>query len=1033
MYRLTALSLKQRSVVILATMLIALMGVFGMTRLKTELLPDINIPVLTVITTYQGADPNAVDTAVSQPIAAQAQGLPGIKTVQTQSSEGVSVVVAEFEYGTDMKEREQQLLAAVSGMQLPAGAGQPEVTRISFNQFAFMQFALTGAGGDLATLRQVAQTQFVPALESIDGISQVEVTGGSDNLLLIQLDPAKLSANNLTATQVSQALQANNLSVPTGAISSDGVTLPVRVTSQPTSIDQVNALVVGSNASGQPVTIADLGTVTLGPGGAPGVARTNGEPSVAISLYLRQGANTVDTADAAKKEIERIESELSASNQNVTVTMIQNDADYINSSIDSLVREALLGAVFAIVVIFVFLLSVRSTIVTAVSIPTSVLVAFILLWTQGISLNIMTLGGLAVAIGRVVDDAIVVLEAIYRHIQKGERPREAALNGTKEVAMAITASTITTVAVFLPLGFVGGVIGEIFRPFALTVTYALLASLLVALTVVPVLGSYLISKNKIRPPKPGNTRLQSIYEPVIKTAVHRPKTTILVAIVLLVASFALVPLIGTSFLPAGGEKIVGVQIDMPAGTSQDATLTEATQLEQVVRDTAPVELIQTQIGGEGLIAAFTGASSSRANMTVTLDHSANLNDTMDALRTQLGAAATQGAEITVSDMSGGMGGSSNEVSVIVRGNDYQQVSDVTNQLTQQIAGVTNLVNVKNDVVTSKPEVSVQVDPAKAAAAGVSAAQVAQEVAGALNGVRSGAVVIDGAPYQSLITAGSPADSNALGQLPIGPNKTPLAEIATISNTDGPVQIVRIDSDRAATISGSIASDETGKVTSDVTKIVNSAKKTAPEGVTIEIGGVSQDQADAFTSMGIALLIAVALVYLVMVVSFGSLSTPFVILFSLPLALIGVLAALALSGKTLGLPALIGVLMLVGIVVTNAIVLLEYVIELRKHGKPLDEALIEGGKTRLRPILMTATATILALIPLALSGEGGAIIASDLAVVVIGGLFTSTLLTLLVVPAAYRLVAGWQDRRAKKAEEKERLAHETELAPTTGAD
>jgi HAE1 family hydrophobic/amphiphilic exporter-1 len=1031
MYRLTALSLKQRSVVILATVLVALMGVFGMTQLKSELLPDINIPVLTVITTYQGADPNAVDTAVSQPIAAQVEGLAGINSVQTQSSEGVSVVVAQFDYGTDMKEREQQLLTAISGVQLPAGTGQPEITRISFDQFAFMQFSLTGADGDLATLRNIAQTQFVPALEGVDGISQVEVTGGADNLLLIQLDPAKLAANNLTAAQVAQSLQSNNLSVPTGAISADGVTLPVRVTSQPTSIDQINALVVSTGDSGTPVTIADLGTVTLGPGGSPGVARTNGEPSVAISLYLRQGANTVDTAAAAKDEIDRISAELASSNQNVTVTMIQNDADYINDSISSLIREALLGAGFAIIVIFVFLLSVRSTIVTAISIPTSVLVAFILLWTQGISLNIMTLGGLAVAVGRVVDDAIVVLEAIYRHVQKGERPRDAALKGTKEVAMAITASTITTVAVFLPLGFVGGIIGEIFRPFALTVSFALLASLLVALTVVPVLGSYLISKNKIRPPKPGNTRLQSIYEPFIRTAVRRPKTTILIAAVLLVASFALVPLIGTSFLPAGGEKIVGVQIDMPAGTSQDATLSEATKLEQVVQDTAPVDLIQTQIGGEGLIAAFTGASSSRANMTVTLDHSANLNDVMDQMRTDLASSADPGAEITVSDMSGGFGGSSNQVSVIVRGNDYQQVSDVTGQLTEQIAAVNNLVNVKNDVVTSKPEVSVQVDSAKAAAAGVTSQQVAADVASALNGVPGGAVAIDGTSYQSVITAGTTTDSAALGALPVGPNKTPLAEIATISNTDGPVQIVRIDSDRAAIITGSITTDETGKVTSDVTKIVNDAKKSTPDGVTIEIGGVSQDQADAFTSMGIALLVAVALVYLVMVVSFGSLSTPFVILFSLPLALIGVLAALALSGKTLGLPALIGVLMLVGIVVTNAIVLLEYVIELRKQGKPLDEALIEGGKTRLRPILMTASATILALIPLALSGEGGAIIASDLAVVVIGGLFTSTLLTLLVVPAAYRVVAGWQDRRAKKSEEKERLAHEAELATPTG--
>jgi HAE1 family hydrophobic/amphiphilic exporter-1 len=491
-----------------------------------------------------------------------------------------------------------------------------------------------------------------------------------------------------------------------------------------------------------------------------------------------------------------------------------------------------------------------------------------------------------------------------------------------------------------------------------------------------------------------------------------------------------VPLIGTSFLPASGEKIVGIQIDMPAGTSQATTLAASQGFEQIVQENAKVDLIQTQIGGDGLIAAFTGANSSRASLTVTLEKSADLDRTMEVLREKLGAAAN-GAQITVSDQSGGFGGSGNEIQVVVRGNDYQAVSEIANQLTERIATVKDLVNVDNDVVTSKPELSVQVNPEAAAQAGVSPQAVSDQINQALAGVPGGGVVIDGVPYQSIVTtSGLTVDS--LKQLPIGPNGIPLSQIATVEEVGGPVQVNRIDGDRSATVNGSITSDDTGAVTRDVQKIVDDFKKTAPDGIEIDLGGVSQDQSEAFASMGIALLIAVALVYLVMVVSFGSLATPFVILFSLPLALIGVLAALAISGKTLGLPALIGVLMLVGIVVTNAIVLLEYVIELRKHGTPLDEAIIEGGKTRLRPILMTALATILALIPLALSGESGAIIASDLAVVVIGGLFTSTLLTLLVVPSAYRIVARWQDRRQAKADERERLEHHTPESVSAGS-
>jgi HAE1 family hydrophobic/amphiphilic exporter-1 len=1024
MHRITALSLRQRSVVMLATVLIMLLGVAGVTRLKTELFPDINIPVITVITTYPGADPNAVDLSVSQPIAAEIEGLVGLDSITTQSSEGFSVVIAEFDFGTDMEQREQQLTSAMASVVLPNGASRPEVTRISFNQFPIVQIALTQADSDLASLRALATGSFAPAIQSVDGVGEVEVIGGADDLLLIQLDPALMTPLGITAQTVAQALQANNLAVPVGSISDNGQTLPVRVAGQPATIADIEALVVGANASGAPVTIGEIGDITVGAGGAPGVARTNGELSVAIDVYMRQGANTVEAAEGALKEIERIERELAAAGNPVTVTLIQDQAEYINHSIDQLIKEAVLGAIFAIVVIFVFLLSVRSTIVTAVSIPASVLVAFIILWTQGITINIMTLGGLAVAIGRVIDDAIVVLESIFRHIQQGKKPRQAALDGTREVALAITASTITTVAVFLPLGFVGGIIGEIFRPFALTVSFALLASLLVALTVVPVLASYLISIDKIRAPKPGNTRLQNIYEPLIRKAVHHPKLTILFAGLALIASFALVPFIGTSFLPASGEKIVAITVDLPAGSSQDATLALATELETIVQATVPVELIQTQIGGDGLIAAFSGATSSRATMTATLDPDVDIQDEMAKLRTALQPAAGD-ASITVGDASGGFG-ASNEIQVIVTGSDYAQVSDIATQMTDEISGVENLVNVENDVVTSKPEIVVQVDPAAAAQAGLSTQQVAGQVAEALNGATAGFVTVDGIPYQTVVSAGSQT-LDSLSALPVGPNGVPLGDIASVTQADGPVQVIRIDGERAATISASITSEDTGAVTLDAQAIVDRYSDSAPEGVSISIGGVAADQSEAFAGMAIALVVAIALVYLVMVVSFGSLSTPFVILFSLPLALIGVLAALAITGKTLGLPALIGVLMLVGIVVTNAIVLLEYVIELRHKGMALDDAIIEGGKVRLRPILMTAIATILALAPLAASTESGAIIAADLAVVVIGGLLTSTLLTLLVVPAAFRIVGGWHDRRQQKADAREAAAATVETS------
>jgi HAE1 family hydrophobic/amphiphilic exporter-1 len=1010
-YRLTALSLKQRSVVILLTVLIAIGGVLAVTRLKSELLPNLELPIVTVITTYPGAGPTDVDAQLSDPIAQALAGVPGLADVQTTSSEGFSVVVAQFDFGEDMVARQDDVNRVVQGVTVPQGAGQPTVERVSLQQFPVMQVSLTSDDLSLSQLRQVALTQYAPAISGADGVNRVEVIGGADDQLVIALDPAAMAAVGVTSQQIQSVMQANNISFPVGAITSEAGTLPVRVAGEITTTEQLEALIVGADAEGQPVTLGSLATIEVAEAAGTGLSLMNGEPSISLDIYMSQGANTVDTAAAARAELDDVNAAVAASGQQVTADTILDQSIYIEDSISTLVKEAVLGAVFAILVILVFLMSVRSTLVTAVSIPLSMLVAFLLLWWQGISLNIMTLGGLAVAVGRVVDDSIVVLESIYRHVQKGEDTRTATLEGTKEVALAITASTLTTVAVFLPLALISGLIGEIFRPFALTVTFALLASLLVSLTIVPVLSSYFINRNKIRPVKQDGTVLTRAYEPVLRWALNRPVWTLVIAVVLLVGSLALTPFIGTSFIPSMGEKSATITVEMPAGASQEMTIEQASALEAVVRDNAEVETIQIQVGGEGLAAAFTGASNSQATMTVVFDDSVDLPDTLETLRTELTSAAAEEVAVTVEDTAAAGAGGSN-VQLVVTGEDYASVSDVANQLTDQIRGIENVVNVTNDVVAAKPELVVTVDAAAAAAAGTTPAQIAGVVNEALAGVQGGSLTIDGRtlPVRLMLTGAT--DAETLAQLPVAGNGgVTLGDVATIEQQEGPTQINRIDGARSATVSGVITSQETGGVITDVNAIV--ADFEVPDGVEISQGGIAQDQGEAFTSMAFAIVFAIAAVYIVMVASFGSLTTPFVILFSLPLAIIGVLLALFISGKTIGLPAMIGVLMLVGIVVTNAIVLLEYVLELRHRGYELKDAIIEGGKTRLRPILMTAIATILALTPLAFSTESGALIAADLAVVVIGGLISSTLLTLIVVPVIYELIGRWQDRRSQR--------------------
>jgi hydrophobic/amphiphilic exporter-1 (mainly G- bacteria), HAE1 family len=1029
MHRLTDLSLRQRSVIVLLTILIALAGIFGVTRLKMELIPDIEVPILTTVTVVPGAAPETVDQQVSQPITGIVSGLSGVISTQTISSGNFSIVVTEYDYGDDMAARQEELRNAIRSVPLPDNAQELSVERINLQQFPIYQFSLTaGEDADAATLRGIAQAEFLPSLSSADGVSRVEIIGGSDNELQIRLDPAAMAEAGVTTETVMTVLQANNISAPVGAINDEGASVPVRVDGSLTSIESVQGLIIGADGL-QPLTLGDIATIEVAPAGSSGIARTNGQPSIALDVYMSQGANTVETAEGVRNALADIEERLDAAGMDVEIIEILDQAVFIEQSIDSLVREAVLGAVFAIVIILLFLLSVRSTLVTAISIPLSMLMAFLLLWWQGISLNVMSLGGLAVAVGRVVDDSIVVLESIYRHVQKGKSPQRAALDGTREVALAITTSTLTSVAVFLPIAFVGGLIGEIFQPFALTVTFAILASLVVSLTIVPVMSSFFITRKTIRPVKPGGDRMANAYEPALKLALRRPFWTLAIATGLMIGSLMLTPFIGVSFLPAMGQPTASVTVEYPQGTTEEDTLAGAAEIEEIIASTVETETIQTQVGGETLTAAISGAAGNRATMTVVFPEDADGPAEIAKLREAM--AGVEGPEVTVASLESAASGTSS-INVIVQGDDYAEVSRVTQELTEQVTGVENVENVDNDVVGDQPEIRIEVSPQRAAMNGTAAAAIAGQIGSALNGMPAGQVTIDGVPLPVTIMFEGEMTPESLSALPVSPTSdATLENVATIERVDGASQILRQDGVRTATITGAITSDDTGGPIADVQSIINDYE--APEGITISAGGIAQQQEDAFLDMGLAIIVAIAAVYVVMVAGFGSLLTPFVILFSLPLAIIGVLLALLITGKTLGLSALIGLLMLVGIVVTNAIVLLEYVIELRGKGVPLQQAIIEGGKVRLRPILMTALATMLALVPLALSNESGALIAADLAVVVIGGLLTSTLLTLFVVPVIYELLGRWQERRASTRDDDPTDLDDAEIASQAPAE
>jgi hydrophobic/amphiphilic exporter-1 (mainly G- bacteria), HAE1 family len=1038
--RLSQLAVSQRSVTLLLAFALFIAGISAWGSLKQELLPDVDFPVITVIAPYPGAGATDVAAQVAQPIERSIQSIPRLSSLRSTSANSIALVVAQFSFGTNVKETQAAIEANLQNIGLPPSV-TPDVAALNINAspVVIASIAATNEQG-LEAVAQIVNDEIVPQIQSIDGVATADLTGSLEQQVSITLDPAKLAASGVGIQQISGVLQANNVTIPGGQLQADGTRIPVSTIGKLTSVDQISGLIVGAKqpvvapgatpAPGQvptPVKLSDVATVQLESIPTTGYARTNGNPSLTLTVTKTSSANTVQVAQAVEKAL----SDAQAAHPNdITVRVVQNLSNFIIQSQDGLLHEGGLGALFAIITIFLFLFSVRSTLVAAISIPLSVLTALVLMQVADVSLNVMTLGGLAVAVGRVVDDAIVVLENIYRHRALGEDRLSAVINGPREVAKAITASTLTTILVFLPIGFVGGLVSQLFLPFALTVTFALLASLVCALTVVPVLAFLFINKVKLNVDEDGepkNSFWIRVYTPTIKVALRSRATrwgVLVTAAVLFVASLAVVGSLPTQFINTGSEKILGVTLAPPAGATSAAVLDEATKSEGILMAQPGVEIVQTSVPGESdtgfrtILSALQGQPANSATQTLRLASSVDLNASAAALSDALAPIRADGYDVSVAQTAGF---TSNNLNIVVSGPDTASVQAATDTVMNAISGRTDISNLKSDLVTATPEIQVKVDPSKAALTGSTAAQIAAQIRAIFSPTTVTTVTLTDTGTADVVLRTDPTvitTVDELRQLPVGTvRQVPLGQVADVQQTDVQGSITRIDGAPAAQITASITSSDTGKVSSEIKTQVDDlvASGAIPAGVDVKLAGVTQQMNEAFgglfTSMGIAIL----LVYVMLVLAFNSLITPFVIMFSLPLATIGAFAALFLTGKPIGVSAMIGFLMLIGIVVTNAIVLLDLVIRLRSEGHPLKDALIEGGRTRVRPILMTAFATILALIPLAAGLNQGSIIAAELGTVVIGGLFSSTLLTLIVVPVVYYMIESTKDSIRRRFE------------------
>ncbi|WP_258373575.1 efflux RND transporter permease subunit [Curtobacterium sp. MCLR17_039] len=1108
MHLLSVFSLRNRALIALVTIVVAVFGGIALSSLKQELIPSVEFPQVAIVSAYPGATPEVVSNDVSTKIEQAIQVVPDLESTSATSSTGQSVVSASFQYGSNLASAEDKIQTAVNALSLPDSV-QTQIVTGSFDDLPVLQVAVS-ASGNQEQLVDRLQASAIPDLEKLDGVRQADVFGNPGRRVVITPNQDELAARGLTQTAISDALDDNGTLIPGGTITEDGSTLSVQTGERIASLDDIRALpltsssgsssssgsdgsgaagAAGTTSSGDGTAAGATGTGTTGTGATgdtatggsttaatptdttlgdvakvaitesprTSISRVDGQQALTISITKTQEANTVDVSKTVRDALPGIEDKIEGDPR---FTVVFDQAPYIQQSIDSLAEEGLLGLAFAVIVILVFLLSWRSTLVTAISIPTSVLLAAIGMRAAGYTLNIITLAALTIAIGRVVDDSIVVIENIKRHMLPGVDRGRAVRDAVREVAGAVTASTLTTVAVFLPVAFVAELVGELFRPFAVTVTLALVASLFVSLTIVPVLAYWWL-----RPPKakPGDAttdaeaeaeavaapsapdvehdrsegalasaadlhdagtadRLRRVYLPVLRWVVRKPVVVILLAVIVLGGTVATLPFVTTNYLGDSGQNTFTVTQDLKAGSSLAVQSESARKVERALQDVDGVETAQTTIGtsGQSIQAAFGGGGSASVQYAVTTDAEADQPTIQADARKAIGSIENVG-EVTIASSGGGFGGSS-DIEVDVTAPTQAQLETASRQVLKTMQSVPDTTGATSNLSAAEPFLAVRVDRQKAASLGLTETQVGGLVAAAVSPRDTGSIEIDDATLDVYIA--DPEPPTTIGALraldvPTSTGTVPLSDVATVEESEGPTTVTTTNAARTATITVTPDATNLGAAVQSVTTAVDELD--LPKGATASIGGVAASQSSAFSQLGLAVLVAVLIVYVIMVATFRSLLQPLLLLVSVPFAATGAILLQIASGVPIGVASLIGLLMLVGIVVTNAIVLIDLVNQYRRRGLRVREALIEGATRRLRPILMTAMATIFALLPMAigLTGKSG-FISQPLALVVIGGLVSSTLLTLVVLPALYFVVERARERRADR-----RAARQTE--------
>ena len=1024
---LSKLALRSRTVTVMALVLILAGGVYGYQQLQQELFPEISLGVINVSTSFQQGTPYQVAQEVTKPIEDVIIGMESLKEVTSTSRGSRSTVRASFETNADLEEAEAEILNRVSGLRLPDAAGDPRVFALTPNQRPVMELSISGQR-DIPELLRIVERQIVPPLQAISGVFEVAIEGGVSEQVFVTVDPALLTTYDLTMQNIIGALQSNAVDVTAGSMSSRDGIVTVRAFHGYANLEAIRNLPVGftrpdaapgtarpSDSNATPIRLAEVADVRVATPEARTVSRTNGQPSVSLNVLKTPDGNTIDITQEIDAQLLQLEGELPP---DLDIAVMDSQAPRLEEELSKVITQGAQGFAFAVIAVFVFLLQVRPHIVSgvintfrptaiiAVSIPLSIMVTMLVMAVFDWTLNFMSLAGLAIAVGRIVDDSIVVLENIYRHIQGGSARAVAVIEATQEVSPAIVASTLTTVAVFIPLGFLPGVVGQFFLPFAQTVCVSLVASTLVALTAVPVLASWFLRDGDMATDpavRTKDTLLQKLYTPALRLALRFRLLTAIGSVAIVLASLSLITLLPIELFSQG--RTEGIRIDLSLQNPSTGRLfREVRNVERVLDDftaAGAVESYQVTLGsGSRSFGSGTAdASFDRAGFTVVLPDDAP-TDLDEQIRNALPESRGVTARVFADSGGPGRGGG---VRLTLTGPNYEDVRIATGILEQAIERDPGVRNASTNIVDGAEEFTIAIDPDQAGRYGLSTANVAGQIRTWLLGSDVAEINL-GDDTLDVVVRGAPEAVDDPGDIPLLPisgnaGVVPLGAISDTGYTVGPSVVTHYDGYRSATVSGSLAGRDAGAIGERIDDII--ATTPLPPGISVRSGGTFSDIREEFNNVYVAMAIGVSLVYLVMVATLGSLKIPFIIVLSMPLAVVGALIALVITDRSLSLPALMGFLLLVGIVVTNAIVLLTFVQQLRQRGAPPLEAVMTAGRTRLRPILMTALTTILALIPLSLSDSAG-LVGAELATVVIGGLLSSTFLTLIAVPVVYML-------------------------------